>query len=155
MAPHGWPDELVEAYAGQRLGLVRLAYLVTGDRDAAEEVVQEAFVSTMRAWQTVREPGPYVRRAVVNASRSWLRRRSLERRHAESPADSTGPAPSAPDELWDVLARLNERQRAAIVLRYYEGLPDAEIATMLGCREATVRTTIHRALAALRREIQP
>ena len=155
MAAPGWPVELVAAYRMQRLGLVRLAYLITGDRDAAEEVVQEAFVSTLRAWPTVRDVAPYVRRAVVNASRSWLRRQALEHRHAESTADRPGPAPPAADEMWDVLARLNERQRAAIVLRYYEGLPDAEIATMLGCREATVRTTIHRALAALRREIQP
>lgn len=152
MAPHGWPDELVEAYAGQRLGLVRLAYLITGDRSAAEEVVHDAFVATLRAWPAVREAGPYVRRAVVNASRSWLRRRALEQRHAteQRPLTTT----TAPDELWDVLRHLTERQRAAIVLRYYEGLPDNDIAALLGCRVGTVRTTIHRALGVLRQEIE-
>jgi RNA polymerase sigma factor (sigma-70 family) len=59
-----------------------------------------------------------------------------------------------PDELWDALATLSPRQRAAIVLRFYEDLPDDEIAQVLGCRPATVRTTVHRGLAALRKEIE-
>jgi RNA polymerase sigma factor (sigma-70 family) len=64
------------------------------------------------------------------------------------------PRAAAPDELWDVLARLKPRQRAALVLRFYEGMADADIAEILGCRTPTVRTTIHRALGALRKEIE-
>ncbi len=141
----------MQAYADQRLALVRLAFLVTGDREAAEEVVQDAFVSTLAAWDRVRDAAPYLRACVVNGSRGWHRRRALERRH-DTPevASDTG----SPDELWDVLARLNARQRAAVVLRFYEGLPDEQIAEILGCRTPTVRSTIHRALRALRKEIE-
>lgn len=146
-----WPAPLVQAYADRRLALVRLAYLITGDREVGEEIVQDAFVATRRSWAQVREPGAYLRTAVVNRSRSWLRRQRLERRHAGGPPE---PAVSAPDELWDALSRLNPRQRAAVVLRFYEGLPDDDIARVLGCRTATVRTAIHRALGALRQEIE-
>ena len=147
-----WPPPLVEAYGAQRLALVRLAYLITGDRSVAEEIVHDAFVSTLAAWGRVREPGAYLRAAVANGGRAWLRRRGIEQKHALPQEDRPQ---AGPDELWDVLVRLKPRQRAAVVLRYYEGLPDAEIATVLGCRTATVRTTIHRALGVLRKEIQP
>ena len=130
---------------------MRLAYLITGNRHVAEEVVQDAFVATAHGWSGVRDAKSYVRAAVVNRSRSWLRRRKLERRHKHEVVEE---ALASPDELSDVLGRLNPRQRAAVVLRYYEGLPDPEIARMLGCRPVTVRTLIHRALGALRKEIQ-
>lgn len=149
--PEEWPPPLVQSYTDHRLELVRLAFLITGSLHVAEEVVQDAFVSTLRSWSRVREPRRYLRAAVVNGSRSWLRRRKLERRQPK-PRDEA--SLSEPDELWDVLDRLNPRQRSAIVLRYYEGLPDAEIARLIGCRTATVRTVIHRALGALRKEIQ-
>lgn len=146
-----WPPALVEAYGANHLGLTRLAYVITGDREAAEDIVQEAFVATRQAWSRVNDVRPYLRAAVVNRSRSWLRRRQLERRVAPAPV---GEYQGAPDEMWDALGRLTARQRVSIVLRYYEGLPDAEIASTIGCREATVRTTIHRALATLRKEIE-
>ena len=146
-----WPEPLVQSYTDDRLALVRLAYLITGDLHIAEEVVQDAYVSTLRSWSRVREPKPYLRAAVVNGSRSWLRRRQLERRQ---PTENPGVSESAPDELWDVLQVLKPRQRAAVVLRYSEGLADADIARTLGCRTSTVRTVIHRALGALRKEIQ-
>ena len=146
-----WPEPLLACYTANRLHLVRVAYLITGNRHVAEEIVQDAFLATLRSWTRVRQVKPYVRAAVVNGSRSWLRRRRLERGHAhERPEASV----SSPDELSDVLGRLMPRQRAAVVLRYYEGLADAEIAELLGCRAATVRTVIHRALGALRKEIQ-
>ena len=65
------------------------------------------------------------------------------------------PAVLGADELWDALGRLDERRYTAIVLRFYEDLPDAEIAAVLGCRPATVRTLVRRGLAALRKEIEP
>ena len=146
-----WPETLLRAYADERLGLVRVAFLITGNLHVAEEVVQEAFLSTHRSWHRVREHKSYLRAAVVNGSRSWLRRRKLERRHLDDRPEASF---AAPDELSDVLGALNPRQRSAVVLRYYEGLADAEIAAVLDCRVATVRTTIHRALGALRKEIQ-
>lgn len=146
-----WDDDLVALYRERYDPMVRLAYLLTGDTAVAEELVQDAFVSVHRSWDHARHPAAYLRAAVVNACRSWGRRRSLERRQ---PAPAEAAAPATGDELWDVLERLPERQRAAIVLRFYEDLPDDEIASLLGCRPATVRTAVFRALAAMRREIE-
>jgi RNA polymerase sigma-70 factor (sigma-E family) len=150
-APVRWDDDLVRLYERHYDGLVRLAYLVSAEPAVAEELVQDAFVKAHRSWDRVRDPLPYLRTAVVNGCRSWGRRQKLERERRPRPAE---PARQEPDELWDALATLKDRPRAAIVLRYYADLPDAEIAEILGCRVPTVRTTIHRALAALRKEIQ-
>lgn len=143
-----WDDALVQLYERHYDGLVRFAYLVLGSSGVAEEVVQEAFVKAHRSWGGVREPLPYLRTAVLNGCRSFGRRQRLERERLPRPPE---PARQAPDELWDALATLPHRQRAAIVLRFYVDLPDADIAEILGCRVPTVRTTIHRALDALRR----
>jgi RNA polymerase sigma-70 factor (sigma-E family) len=147
-----WEEPLAELYRERYEPMVRLAYLLTGDRAAAEDLVQDAFVNVHRSWGRATNPSAYLRAAVVNASRSWGRRRSLE-------LVRRPPAPEHPtlvsDELWDVLHTLPHRQRAAIVLRFYEDLPDARIAELLECREATVRTAIHRGLAKLRKEIEP
>lgn len=131
--------------------MVRLAYLMTGDLGASEELVQDAFVSVHRSWARVEHPAGYLRTAVVNTCRSWGRRRSLERLRQPSPPESSS---FASDELWDVLQTLPARQRAAVVLRFYEDLPDDEIAELLGCRVATVRTSVFRALERLRKEIE-
>lgn len=151
VAVPAWPDELVGLYEDRYDDLVRVAYLMTGAPAAAEELVQDAFLAAHRSWDGVREPYPYVRAAVVNRARSWGRRLQLERRQ---PIVAPASAWMEADELWDALRALNDRQRAAIVLRYYADLPDREIAAALGCREATVRTAVHRGLAALRREIE-
>lgn len=145
-----WDDRLVSTYRERYGGLVRLAYLLTGDAAAAEEIVQDAFVASHRGGERLRDPYPYVRTAVVNRCRSWGRRTRLERAHPPHPPEH---AELAADEMRDALDRLSERQRAAIVLRFYEDLPDAQIAELLGCKEATVRTAIHRGLARLRKEI--
>lgn len=145
-----WDDDLVQLYEQHFDQLVRLAYLVSGQAEQAEEVVQEAFVKTHRSWARVRDPLPYLRTAVVNGCRSVGRRQILERERQPSPPE---PAVLEADELWDALGVLTDRQRSAVVLRFYCDLPDADIAAALGCREATVRTSVHRALAKLRKEI--
>lgn len=146
-----WPAELVRVYATRRHELVRLAYLMLGNAAVAEEVVQDAFVNTHLHWDGIRDPFPYLRVAVTNGCRSWGRHQRVVR--LNTPTDLE-PATDQPDELWDALHRLEPRRRAAIVLRYYADLPHGEIATILGCRPTTVRTTIHRALRDLRREIK-
>jgi RNA polymerase sigma factor (sigma-70 family) len=146
-----WDAGLVALYEARYRDLVRLAYLLTGSVEVAEELVQDAFVAARRSWADVRDPFPYLRSAVVNRTRTWGRRLQLERRHARDQEERSVGLEA--DELWDALSVLNERQRAAIVLRFYEDLPDADIAAVLGCRPATVRTAIHRGLAALRKEI--
>lgn len=148
--PAPWHPTLLAVYRADYVDLVRLAVLVGADRAVAEELVQDAFVAAHGAWDRVREPLPYLRRAVVNRCRSWGRRQTLERDRRPRPAD---PALLGADELWDALSRLPERQREAIVCRYYLDLPEAEIAEVLGCRPATVRTAIHRGLDKLRQEV--
>ncbi|HET6771920.1 MAG TPA: SigE family RNA polymerase sigma factor [Acidimicrobiales bacterium] len=149
-APDDWDTDLVGVYRGRYGKLVRLAYLLTGHTAVAEEIVQDAFVATHRAGDQLCDPYPYVRRAVVNRCRSWGRRYTVERAHRPRPPD---PAELAADEMWDVLATLTDRQRTAIVLRFYDDMPDDRIAEILGCRQATVRSAIHRGLQSLRRVI--
>ena len=149
-APPVWDSDLVEVYRVGYGKLVRLAYLLTGHAGIAEEVVQDAFVATHRIGDHLRDPYPYVRRAVVNRCRSWGRRYTVERAHRPRPPD---PAELAADEMWDALAALTDRQRIAIVLRFYEDMPDDRIAEILGCRPSTVRSAVHRGLLSLRQVI--
>ena len=143
-------------YAAHYPSLVRLAYLTTGSLPAAEDVAQEAFIEWYRRGEQVRDPVPYLRRAVVSRCVSWVRRRRLERRHA-----ATGPEPWPAGDGADAdaaairaaLARLRPRQRAAVFLRYYLDLPEAEIADALDCRPGTVKSTLHRALVALKEDL--
>jgi RNA polymerase sigma factor (sigma-70 family) len=146
-----WDAGLIRVYRDRYGDLVRLAYLITGRTAVAEEIVQDAFLASHRKCDTVREPYAYVRTAVVNRCYSWGRRTKLERERRPAPPD---PAELVADEMWDALGTLNDRQRTAIVLRFYEDLPDDRIAEVLGCRPATVRTSIHRGLKLLRRVIE-
>ena len=147
-----WEPGLVDLYRDRYGPMVRLAYLLTGSNEVAEELVQDAFVRVHRAWDRAASPPAYLRTTVVNLCRSHHRRRRLEISRRPRPDDD---AVLVADELWDALARLPHRHRAALVLRFYEDLPDRDIAALLGCREATVRSSIHRGLARLRKEIEP
>ena len=128
-------------------GMVRLAHLVCGSEAVAEEVVQDAFAGLQQRWLTVEQPEAYVRSAVLNRARS-AGRRSRRERPGSVPEPAVDLTPET-DAVWGLLRRLPERQRAAVVLRYYEDLPDEAIAELLGCRPATVRSLIHRALHRL------
>jgi RNA polymerase sigma-70 factor (sigma-E family) len=150
-AEHRDEDAFVALYRERYDPMVRLAYLLTGSRAVAEELVQDAFVAVHGAWDRARTPSAYLRTTVVNRCRSWGRRQSLEQRRAPAPPE---PTVLVADELWDVLQTLPARQRAAIVLRFYEDLPDDEIAEILGCKTGTVRTAIFRGLEKLRQEVE-
>ncbi len=143
------PSALAAVFAAEHDGLVRLACLLTGSTLVAEDVVQDAFVQLQLRWNTVERPGAYLRTAVVNGCRGYHRRLRRER---ASYADlvSTATLPETPVVL-DVLATLPYRQRAALVLRFYEDRPDEEIAALLDCRPATVRSHIRRGLQAMRK----
>jgi RNA polymerase sigma-70 factor (sigma-E family) len=143
-------DAFVALYRERYDAMVRLAYLMTGSQAIAEELVQDAFVSVHRSWARATQPSAYLRASVVNACRSWGRRRSLELLRKPAPPD---PPTMVADEMWDVLQTLPDRQRAAIVLRFYEDLPDEEIAVVLGCKVATVRTAVFRGLEKLRKQV--
>ena len=138
--------------------LLRFAYLITRDHARAEEAVQDALLAAYSRWTRIcrdQDPEAYVRRSIVNADISrWRRFFRRETPAADPAADSTGPdhaeAQAEQDAVWTLCATLPTKQRAAVVLRYYEDLPDAEIAEILDCSPATVRSQIHRALASLR-----
>jgi len=146
---------LYEGYAPEG---VRLAYLLTGDQSTAEDLVQEAFLRMAGRLQFLREAGAsraYLRRTIVNLSKDHFRRRAVERSYLERQAGSqpmeAGDAEVATQTaMWGALMSLPARQRCAIVLRYYEDLPDTAIADILHCRSGTVRSLISRGLAALR-----
>jgi RNA polymerase sigma-70 factor (sigma-E family) len=151
-------DDWVEARVP---ALLRFAYLVTGSQHAAEDAVQSALTRACEKWSRVRrttDPDAYVRRMVVNAHISaWRRggRRELsvaEVRDTEVADHAAGVATG--DAVWRVCGTLPPQQRAAVVLRYYEDLEYAEIAAILGVAQATARSHIHRALAAMRAELQ-
>jgi len=138
-------------YRAQYQPMVRLAYLLTGSQATAEDLVQDSFVQVQRNWDHVREPVAYLRTTVVNAARAHHRRAGRERARFPDLVTATV-APETPIVL-DALASLPYRQRAALVLKFYEDRPEAEIADALGCRPATVRSLVHRGLATLRKVI--
>jgi RNA polymerase sigma factor (sigma-70 family) len=145
-------DDFDAFYRAHYEDLVRLGFLLTLSEDVARDLVHDVFVRVYRRFDGLDDPLPYLRRSVVNASRSWYRRARLEQiraRAAERPPDVAFEA----DELFDVLARLPSRQRAAIVLRFYEQMSDSEIAVLLQCRPGTVASLVHRGCTRLRHAI--
>ena len=144
-------DEFVHEH---QQALVRYATLLAGGQGDAEDLVQEVLIRVYPRWETLDGSRyAYVRRAVTNEFLSWRRRWST--RHIR-PTDELPEVPVGldwhePDQrLWAELRKLPRQQRAAVVLRYYEDLTDAEIAELMGCREGTVRAHVSRGLASLR-----
>lgn len=145
--------EFAALYADRFTKMARLAYLMTGSSAIAEEIVQEAFVKLHLRWDRVDNPVSYLRQIVVNDSRSYHRRRIVEDRHR--PVGHRVELPPELDETLPALAALRPRQRAALVLRYYEDMPMAEIAEALGCRVGTARSLVHRGLAGMKEIVGP
>ena len=146
-------DAFVHLYHDRWPRLVRLATLLVDRVDIAEELVQDAFAATYRDWARLDEPAAYVRTAVINRARSELRRREARRRRPLETLRSEPTQGPPGDPMRDAIARLSERQRTVVVLRFYEDLPLDEIAHLMGIRTGTVKSQLHRALAALRKEI--
>jgi RNA polymerase sigma factor (sigma-70 family) len=140
--------DLSELYRERYAPMVRLGTLLLGSQHLAEEVVQDCFLRLQPRFETLDDPAGYLHRSVVNGCRSLMRRQRRERDHLR--ATPGLPAELGAHELLDVLATLPERQRAALVLRFYADLSGNEIAAILGCREGTVKSLIHRGLARLR-----
>ncbi|MGH9171950.1 MAG: SigE family RNA polymerase sigma factor [Acidimicrobiales bacterium] len=143
-------------YTASFESLVRLAFILTSSREVAEDLVQDSFVRLHRHYDSVEAPDRYIRRAVVNASRSYFRRaaREREKRPLLYVIPGGGESPGATGELNDILLSLPYRQRAAIVLRYYSDLSENEIGEILGCRPGTVGSLIHRGLERMRKAVQ-
>ena len=170
----GWPDDepparraaaadadaeaaVAALYDAAAVGLLRLAYLMLGDRPSAEDVVQDAFFGLYRNWARLADHDralAYVRSSVLNGCRSALRRRAVGRRLTTyqppaASAEATALGYEERREVMQAVRRLPGRQREALVLRFYLDLPDAEIARIMGLRPSSVRSATHRALKAL------
>jgi RNA polymerase sigma-70 factor (sigma-E family) len=135
--------------------LRRLALFLTGNQHEAEDLSQEALLRTYRAWGRIRgaEAGPYCRRTLVNLHRNSLRRKIVERKHPpEPPPDASRSDPQIVEALRvaDALKSLSPVRRATVVLRFYEDLPEAEIARVLDRPLGTVKSDLHRALRQMR-----
>lgn len=157
----GLTDDFASYVAARGPALLRLAYVLTGNDADAQDVVQDALSRALPRWERVTaadDPDAYVRRMVVNAHVSWWRKfRRRESPVQEVVLPGTGPGADdvtavrqGNDELWAACARLPRDQRVAVVLRYYEQLSFAEIASLTGVAEATARSRVHRGLGALR-----
>lgn len=135
--------------------LLRTAYLLTRDWGQAEDLLQTALAKAWVAWGRVSDdPTPYVYRIITNTHASWWRRRwrgevPTERLPEIGEPDSCGVIDDR-DVMWSALARLSPRQRAVVVLHYFEALPVGQIAHILGCSVSTVKTQLGRALTQLR-----
>jgi RNA polymerase sigma-70 factor (sigma-E family) len=155
---------LGELYLRHADSAVRLAYLLTRDHALAEDLVQEAFVRLAGRLVHLRDPGAfdaYLRRTVVNLSNSHFRRRKVERAYLQRARGEMGTGTEGSEgshddgeALWRALGRLPGRQRAAIVLRFYEDLPERRVAEILNCRPGTVKSLVSRGLGTLRNEIR-
>ena len=142
----------------RQASVLRTAYLLTGDRHTAEDLVQTAFAKLYLSWDRVRDQGSmdgYLRRILVNENNSLWRRGWKKREHATEQLPEPAPHVDAYDDgrgaaLWALVQSLPKKARAVLVLRYYEQLSEAETAEVLGVSVGTVKSQTSRALAALR-----
>lgn len=163
-APAANPLTLADLYRDHRMRLVRLAILLVDDPATAEDVVQEAFAGLHRHWAGLRDEAAavgYLRTAVVNGSRSVLRRRRTAREYVPPhqvnarSAESLAMLSAEHQAVVDALGTLPPRQREVLVLRYYGGLSEAEIAEATGISRGTVKSTASRALDAVSHVLRP
>jgi RNA polymerase sigma-70 factor (sigma-E family) len=155
-------DHGFREYVTMRSGsLLRAAYLLTGNRADAEDLVQAALAKTFLAWDRIEDRGAldgYVRRAMVNTHISWWRRRRLEEYPTDEIPDRAVADHATGSDMQDTLRRaidrLPQRMRAAVMLRYYEDMTEAEVADALGVSLGTVKSTVSRAVAKLRTDAE-
>ena len=141
--------EVFVSVASRRL--LRTAYLLTHDHALAEDLVQTTLAKAWFAWSRIEgDPEPYVRKTLVNTYSSWWRRRWNGEHPTEVLPDHGAEAPADRTDLWRAIERLPRRQRAVIVLRYFEDLTEAETARLLDCSVGTVKSQTAKAFAKLR-----
>ncbi len=149
------PSTIEDLFEEAYRPMVRLALVMTGSNEVAEDLVQDCFARLHGRWEHVENPGGYMRISVVNACKAWFRSRDRERKRMQLVGAGEQVLSLETKEMLDALEALSPQQRAAIVLRYYEDLSEAEIAEALGCPPGTVKSHIHRGLAQLRKVVEP
>ena len=137
-------------YRQQRSGMVRLAFVLVDDREVAEDIVQTAFARVYQRRNRIDAPLAYLRASVYNGCRNHHRWARVRRRLTEAPDDVQ---PAMGDHVIDVVRALPLRQRSVVTLHFYADLTDPEIAAAIGVPVGTVKSTLHRALAAMRKEL--
>ena len=152
-------DDFREFVVARTPALLGTAFALTGDRGLAEDLLQTALLKTYRHWPAIRSsehPDAYVRKIMANQRISWWRRRRVAESSLPVP-DVAGPDRRSGvedrDELWQALRQLPPRTRAVVVLRYWEDLPEAEVADILGCSVGSVKSQASRGLQRLRAEM--
>ncbi len=147
------PSAFDELYETEFAAMVRVAYLITRSTAIAEEITNDAFVKVLEKWTSLDSPGGYARTLVVRAALRTRRRQARERQHlATRRLTVTGSEPEV-DEMWDALGRLPVKQRAALVLRFYDDCSHEQIARAMHCTVSTARSLTYRGLTALRKEV--
>ena len=155
------PHAFAEFVAARSASLYRTAYLMVGEHALAQDLLQEALTKTYVAWPRLRELAnaeAYTRRAITNTAISWSRKKSSHERPTETLPDrgtTVGGADDLDDRdwLWAELQRLPPRQRAAIVLRFYEDLSEVQTAALMGCAVGTVKSQVSQGLTRLRQQV--
>jgi RNA polymerase sigma factor (sigma-70 family) len=142
-----------DVYASQFPSIARLAFLLVGSQAVAEELAQDAFLRLFQRFDAVDNPPGFLRTVVVRLSLTWLSRADMEKSRLASVGANQPVDPPEVDEMWQALGRLSPERRTVLVLRFYEQLKHGEIAALLGCSAATVRSRTRRALDDLRREL--
>ncbi|MCL8024342.1 SigE family RNA polymerase sigma factor [Nocardioides bruguierae] len=159
--------EFTDFAAARQQSLLRAAYLMVGEQTLAQDLVQEALTKTYVAWPRLRRTEAaeaYTRRAITTTAISWFRRKSWSHERVSEAPEDLGPARAQGhddhadgvarrDWLWAALHRLPPRQRAAVVLRYYEDLTEAQTAEALGCAVGTVKSQVNAAFKTLRADL--
>lgn len=144
-------DSLEDIYRSHFAALMRVAYLMSDSAAAAEDAVHDVFVRCAPRLSEIEHPPSYLRAAVINECRTQHRR--WRRDHEPLGPDQPDDFPHELLETRAALGQLSPRKRAAVVLRYFVDIPDVEIAEVLGCRPATVRTLLHRAINELKEDL--
>ena len=152
--------EFGDYVAARGAAWLRIAYLLTGNRADAEDLLQTALAKTYVAWDRIEDKGAldgYVRRVLVNTQTSLWRRRRIDEYATDAmpeeiSVDLDPERHALHDVMWTALNRLPRRQRAMVVLRYYEDLTEAEVASIMGVSVGTVKSTVSRAIGKLRED---
>ena len=151
-------DRLADLYLSHEGRARRLAFLLTGNRELAEDIAQEAFVRVASRLSWLRRDDafePYLRRTVINLCRGHWRKKKTERRYLETQQGTQEPSTAETDlgdrdEVWRALQTLSHRQRVALVLRFYEDLTEQQTAEVMSCPVGTVKSLVSRGLKTLR-----
>ena len=153
-------DDFVQFVEARERALQRMAWFLTGDWALAEDLVQTALIRSWSRWERIRrrdDPEIYVRKVMINTWVSWNRRRWRREHPAGDVPDRAGPRDMAEDvavrmAVRSALESLTDRQRAVVVLRVFDDMPEAQVARVLDCAVGTVKSTMSKALARLRED---